>query len=298
MNQALAHSFYDPLPTGIFQFKLDWDPTVVFFLCMAYLYYKGLKEFRTKTPVKRWQIFCFYAGITSNVIALLPPVDPLSDRLFFAHMIQHMIIMMIGAPLIILGAPFYVISRGLGRIPRTYILLPMLKNKFLRILLAFLGAPLVSLAFYNLNLWFWHIPRFYNWALLNDLFHIVEHALFALSSILLWRNIIDPYPLRSKLHMGFRILYLAGTMAVSVGLAAFLSYHETVLYAYEGIPMPQWWSYRWTHLDDQRLGGLIMWVPGGFLMFLYMTITFFVWAKREQEKDRKEIAALKEQVSR
>jgi putative membrane protein len=297
MNQALAHSFYDPIPPGLFLFKMDWDPTVIFFLVMSYYYFKGLKAFKGKRPIENWQVACFVAGILCNFAALMPPIDPLADRLFFVHMIQHMMIMMIGTPLIILGAPFFVISRGLGRIPRSYIMLPILKNRVLRALFVFMGAPLVSLIFYNANLWFWHIPRFYNWALLNDVFHIVEHALFALSSILLWRNIIDPHPLRSKLHMGFRILFLAATMAFSVGLAAFLSYHESVLYAYEGIPMPEWWAYRWTHLDDQRLGGLIMWVPGGFIMFIYMTITFFVWAKREQTKDRKEIQALKEQVT-
>lgn len=293
MNQAFAHSFYDPLPPGIFQFKLDWDPTVLFFLFLAIYYYRGLKAFKGNVPVKSFQIACFYTGILVNMIALLPPVDPLSDRLFFVHMIQHMLLMMVGAPLITLGAPFFVVSRGLGRKSRTYVLLPLLKNRLLQRVYSFMGMPIVALALYNLNLWFWHIPRHYNWALLNDGFHIVEHALFAFFSVLLWRNIIDAYPLKSKLHMGFRILYLAATMALTVALAAFLTYQEKVLYAYEGIPMPEWWAYRWTHLDDQRLGGLIMWVPGGFLMFLYMTITFFVWANREQRKDRAELTELK-----
>ena len=69
-------------------------------------------------------------------------------------------------------------------------------------------------------------------------------------------------------------------------LAAGLSFSTQVWYAYEGIPMPHWWGDRWSHLDDQRLGGLIMWVPVGALLFLSMTICFFVWADREQRKDR------------
>jgi len=289
MQQALAHSFYEPIPPGIFQFKLDWDPTVLFFIALAIFYYRGIKSFR-RLPIKKWQIYCFYLGILSNLMALLPPIDPLSDRLFFMHMIQHMLMMMIGVPLMTLGAPFFVIMRGINPWTRTKVMLPMMKNRYLRKILDFWGHPLISLAFFNLNLWFWHIPRFYNWALLNDVFHVIEHALFAFSSMLLWRNIIDAHPLKSRLHMGVRILYLAATMSLTVGLAAYLTYQSDVIYAYEGIPMPEWWAYRWTHLDDQRLGGLIMWVPGGFLMFLYMTITFFVWANREQKKEDQQLS--------
>ena len=64
-----------------------------------------------------------------------------------------------------------------------------------------------------------------------------------------------------------------------------LTYADEIWYAYEGIPMPSWWADTWTHLDDQRLGGIIMWIPGGFFTFLSMTICFFVWVAREKEKD-------------
>lgn len=296
MSVALADGLYEPLPTGLFQFKMDWDPTVLFFIGLAILYYRGLRAFRNRVPVKNWQIFCFYSGTICNLIALLPPVDPLSDRLFFMHMIQHMLIMMIGVPLVTLGAPFFVIARGLDKWTRSNVMLPAVKSRPLRVVLNFWGHPLIALAFFNLNLWFWHIPRFYNWALLNDFFHLLEHALFAFSAMLLWRNIIDAYPLKSRLHMGLRILYLAATMALSVGLSAYLTYQTEVIYAYEGIPMPEWWSYRWSHLDDQRLGGLIMWVPGGTLMFIYMTITFFVWAHREKQNEQKEFLESQQKI--
>ena len=292
MIQAFAHSYYDPLPDSLFQFKMAWDPTALFFLLMGYLYFKGLKSFKSKISLQKWQVYCFYFGIVCNIAVLVPPVDTLADRLFSVHMIQHMTIMMIGVPLIIIGAPLFVISRGLGPMSRRYVLFPILRNTFLKSLLSFMSVPFVSVLFLSLNLWFWHIPRFYNWALLNDVFHGIEHALFALSSIFLWRNLIDTYPLRLNVPMKYRVLCLVGSMINTVVLAVFLTFQETTLYAHEGFPMPEWWSDGWTHLDDQRAGGLIMWVAGGVLEFGYMGIIFYVWQLREQKKDKEDLEAI------
>ncbi len=292
MQEALAHSLteslYEPLPEGIFQYKLDWDPTLLLFVLLSFLYYRGLKSFRKKKPIRAWQILCFYLGICVNIAALLPPIDPLSDRLFFMHMIQHLMIVILGVPLMMFGAPFFVVIRGVSPGFRRHVYFPLLRNSIVRRVHQFFSHHVVALAVFEGNLWFWHVPRFYNWALLNDWVHLIEHGTMALSAIYLWRNIIDPYPLKSPLHMGFRLLYLGAIMALDTVLSAALSFADTLWYAYEGIPMPAWWAERWTHLDDQRLGGLIMWVPGEFILFLAMTICFFVWVQREQKKERSE----------
>ena len=72
-------------------------------------------------------------------------------------------------------------------------------------------------------------------------------------------------------------------MAANIILSAILTFADEVLYAYEGIPLPSWWE-RWGHLQDQRVGGLIMWVPGGLVMLIAMTVVFFVWAHKEKRK--------------
>jgi putative membrane protein len=198
-----------------------------------------------------------------------------------------MLIVQLGTPLMLLGVPYYIVSRGLTPTFRRNVYFPIIKNRLLRAINKFLLHPLIALFLFECNFWFWHIPRFYNWALLNDFIHLLEHALMALTSFYLWRNIIDPYPLKCQLHMGFRLLFLAAMMALNTVLAAALTYANSVWYAYEGIPMPSWWAYRWDHLDDQRLGGLIMWIPGGLFMFLSMTICFFVWVHREKLAEEK-----------
>ncbi len=287
---SLSESLYEPLPPGLFQLKWDWDPTLIGFLILGYLYIKGLRAFKGKSPVRPWQLVCFACGLSVNIIALSPPIDPLSDRLFFVHMIQHMLIVNVGVPLMLFGVPFFVVMRGASPWVRRKILLPIMKSPFARGTHRVLLFPFVALLLFEGNYWLWHVPRFYNLALLHDGIHLVEHFLMAVTAMYLWRSIIDPYPLRSPLPMGFRLLFLGFIMTLDSILAAGLSYSSQVWYAYEGIPMPSWWGDRWSHLDDQRLGGLIMWVPGGILLFLSMTICFFVWADREQRKDRERMA--------
>ena len=284
--KALAHGLYEPLPEHIFEYKFDWDPTLIFFVTIMFLYIRGLKSFKKK-PVKTWQIVAFFTGVMINITALSPPIDPLSDRLFFMHMIQHMAIILLGSPLMIMGAPFYVIIRSLKPWTRRNIYFPLAKNLVVRNINKVLSHAVVALVLFNVNFWFWHMPKWYNLALFNDFFHLLEHAMMALTSIYLWRNIVDPHPLKSDLPMGLRILFLAAFMALNIILAAMLTYADEIWYAYQGIPMPSWWAENWTHLDDQRLGGIIMWVPGGFITFISMTICFFVWVARENEKERK-----------
>lgn len=290
--KAYAHGLYEPLPDNIFEYKFDWDPTLIFFFVVMILYIRGLRTFKKK-PVRTWQIWCFFVGVFANIAALSPPIDPLSDRLFFMHMIQHMTIILIGSPLMIAGAPFYVIVRSLSPGFRRRVYFPFIKNPVVQLFQNVLLNPFVALILFNLNFWFWHLPKWYNLALLNDFYHLLEHAMMAITSIYWWRHIIDPHPLKSRLHMGVRLLFLAAFMALNIILAAMLTFSDEIWYAYDGVPMPDWWSGKWTHLDDQRLGGVIMWVPGGFVTVIYMTVVFFIWTHREKVKERRLLEARK-----
>lgn len=284
MSVAYAHGLYDPLPEGVFQLKWDWDPTLIFFLVMGILYMRGLRAFKRKIPVAMWQRVLFFVGIFVLIAALLPPIDPLSDRLFFMHMIQHLMITSIGVPLVLFGVPFFVIIRGAPPWFRRQIYFPLLRMKVVRFAQSVMSYPVTALIVYEMMFWFWHVPFFYNLALLNDGFHLLEHAGFAFAAMYVWRNIIDPYPMRSRVPMPARLLFLAIMEAFNIILSSFLAFSTTVWYAYEGIPQPSWWT--WGHLEDQKLGGLIMWVPGGIIHVLAMTIVFFVWVGREQRKDQ------------
>jgi cytochrome c oxidase assembly factor CtaG len=203
-------------------------------------------------------------------------------------MIQHIMITNIGVPLMMFGVPFVICSRGLTPGVRKYLFLPVVKSSILRRLLHFFSQPLVALFLFQFAYWFWHVPYYYNLALLNDGWHLLEHACFAVASLLFWRNIIDPYPMRSPLRVPVRLLYIAALMASNIILSAFLTFSDDVWYAYEGRPLPEWWQ-PWNHLDDQRLGGLIMWVPGEFIDFIVMTGLFFTWVHREERRKSEQV---------
>lgn len=288
---AFAHNLYDTLPQDTFTLKWAWDPSLLFFVLLGWLYYRGLRAFRGKLPVKAWQIFFFYVGLLIVIAAMLPPIDPLSDQLFFMHMVQHLMITNIGVPLLMLGVPFFICVRGISPSVRRNIYFPLVRSRPLRFVFKILSLPLVSLALFQASYWFWHVPYFYNLALLNDAWHLLEHACFAWTSILLWRNIIDPAPMKSPLKMPVRILYIMALMASNVILSAFLTFSDDVWYAYEGRPLPTWWAPRWNHLDDQQLGGLIMWVPGEFIDFFIMSVVFVVWSSKERKKELERVLA-------
>lgn len=290
-SQAYAHSttpFYslEVNAENPWRFSLvSWDPTLIFFILLSILYGYALHRHR-HMPVTSWQIFCFYIGIIINIVCLAPWMDNLADQLFFVHMIQHLGIILLGIPLMICGAPFLVLIRFLHPYLRRYIYFPIIRNIGIQKVHQVLSIPIVSLILFNFNFWFWHQPRWYNLALFHDLFHLIEHATMAWTAIYLWRHIIDPSPLRSNLPMGIRVLFLASFMAINIILAAMLTYADTTWYAYEYVPMPEWWAENWDRLDDQRLGGLIMWVPGGIITFCAMSLCFYAWVQREHEQQR------------
>lgn len=288
MATAYAHGLYAPTPAGFFQLKWAFDPTLIFFLFLLLLYVRGLRSFKGRMPVMRWQKMLFFTGIAVLTLAYSPPIDPLSDQLFFVHMIQHMMITLVGVPLVIFGSPFFVAVRGLDPWTRRNIYLPLLKNRPFQAVLGFIQSPLPAFVIFEVVFWLWHVPKYYNMALLNDAIHLVEHACMAFAAMNLWRLVIDPRPMRSPIALPFRLLLLGLLMAFDIALSAALTYADTVWYAYEGLPLPDWWQ--WDHVQDQRLGGLIMWVVGGTIWFLAMTAVFFVWAHKEQKRDREEQA--------
>jgi cytochrome c oxidase assembly factor CtaG len=281
MNVAYAHGVSSTDPHGVFTLKWPWDPTLLFFLALAFFYVYGLRSYPGKVPVSRWQRVLFFVGIVVLCLAYLPPIDTVSDQLFCVHMIQHLLITAVGVPLIIFGAPFFVILRGLPARVRNKAVVPLLQNRRLNWLLRQARRPLMAVALYEGTFWFWHVPKFYNMALSNDAIHLVEHACMAFAAINLWQIFIDPFPLRSSIKMPLRILLLGSITTLDMVLSAALTYSDRVWYEYELLPLPSWWS--WDRLQDQRLGGLVMWVPGGMVWIFATIAIFFVWALREQD---------------
>lgn len=211
------------------------------------------------------------SGVLVLFVSLSGPIHDLSDNyLFSAHMVQHMLITLIVPPLFLLGTPDWLMA---------WLLRPRIVERTAK----FLTMPLVAYAVYNLVFVGWHFPVFYNWALVDHNVHIVQHLMFIAAAMVMWWPIASPLPDLYRLSRPGQLLYIfAFGIPMSV-VSAFITFSETVLYTwYEAAP--RLWDL--SALDDQRLGGVIMWVPGMLVFWTAMTFVFFRWARSEERKER------------
>jgi putative membrane protein len=213
----------------------------------------------------------FSAALLAVLLALNGPLHDLSESyLFSAHMVQHLLLTLVAAPLALAGMPGWLVDRGLA---------PLWARPPLRRILRPLMRPLPQLAVYTVALVIWHLPGPYNRALAAHGWHIVEHAALGLTALLAWWPILSPSALLPSLPYGAQVLYLFVFGMPMTIVAAMITGAETILYpAYAAAPR----LFALDALADQRLGGVIMWVPAGVIPLVAFTVVFFRWAAEEE----------------
>lgn len=254
-------------------------------LFTTYLYSQGVIRLWRRAGFGRgiplWQAAAFLAGMLALVLALVSPIDALGAALFSGHMIQHLILMLIAAPLIVLGAPAAGILWGLPE-PLRVRAGKLLNNRQLRTSGAILTLPLVAWVLHTIAVWLWHIPGPYEAALRNEWLHIAEHACFLGTALLFWWAIIVPQRQRRTNH-AVAVLALF-TMALQGGaLGALILVTRTPWYSAHG-DAPAAWGL--TRLEDQQLAGLIMWVPGGLVYLFAALATIAAWLSASDRNAR------------
>jgi cytochrome c oxidase assembly factor CtaG len=210
--------------------------------------------------VSRWRTACHWLGVTALFIALVSPVDALGELLFSGHMVQHILLTMVAAPLLVLGDGSLVMLRALP-VPWRRRVGRALMHRSIRYPWMLLSAPLTAWILHTAALIVWHIPGPYELAVRNDAVHALEHASFFLTALVFWWVVAAPRP-RARLGFGSAIFYLftaataAGVMGAAIALSSrpWYTVHDRWVAAF-GM----------TTLDDQQLAGLIMWVPAGLI---------------------------------
>ena len=200
-------------------------------------------------------------------------------------MVQHMLLVAVAAPLIMLGAPVRPLMRGIPRALRRSVVRPSARNATARALLHLLRHPLVAGGLYVAGLYLWHVPAFYDAALADEAVHVIEHLWFIASALLFWSCVIDPEPFRATLAYPSRIVFLllAGAAQNTI-LGGLLAFSTRLLYrSYEGRPE----RYGFDAVTDQRVGGAIMWVPGDLIFLLAASVSFFLWLSQEERDQRR-----------
>ncbi len=289
MNIAQAHGGADPsahsesFPIESLWWEWSFDPVFLIPLLLAMLYFRGYVNYRRRggRVFPSWRPPLFALGVLVLAAALLSPIDKLADHSFIWHMAQHDLMTLIGVPLLLLGAPFIPVVRGIPAGLRRAVFIPLAKNPLVRAAAWKLTQPLVAVLLFELTLLFWHFPPLYDRALFNEGVHYAMHFSFIFTAILFWWNLINPHPFPSRLHILLRMLMLFASSVVNTALSSIITFAPATLYGYE--LLPGFWGL--TMNEDQVIGGALMWTMGAMLRLGAMSILFFVYVRQENIKN-------------
>ena len=264
----------------------SWDPLAILVILLgSILYARGLKSLKNRRYHSSWRPWLFYGGIASLFAALVSPLDPLAEELLLAHMVQHLLLLLVAPPLILLGAPMIPVLRGIPLGLRRRLVGPFLRSAQVRWLLATISQPLVAWGILISTAVLWHVPFAYVAALENPILHTLEHLSFSIGAHLFWWNVIDPLPLRPKLSYLIRVPYIFTATLPNFVLAAFLTYSDQVWYKPYLQSAP---SFGLTAQEDQQLAGVIMWIPGSFILGTALVLALIYAVRSEQKRQEAE----------
>jgi putative membrane protein len=230
-------------------------------LLTAAIYLRGWLALRKTRPAQfnLNRLLSFLAGLACLWISIGSPLDAFADVLLSAHMIEHLILMSLVPPLVLLGLPVVPLLRGLPRVVRVHIAGPLLRFRPLRDLFHQLVRPRFAWLALNFTFLAWHVPAAYDFALEHEGWHDFEHICFLGSSLLFWWCLIRPWPAPRRAHNWSILLYLISADVVNSVLSAFLAFCGRPMYPYYSAhPDPLGIE----PLPDQVLGAVIMWVFG------------------------------------
>jgi len=240
--------------------------TVIGIAALGALYIWGSVRLRQQ-PTTSQKIF-FAAGLLVMFASLNGPIHDLSDDyLFSAHMVQHLLLTLAVPPLLLAGTP-------------GWLLRPVLSRKYVAPIVRRLTRAPMAFVIFNLTIAVWHLPPFYNAAMAHHSLHIVEHLTFMAAAVLMWWPLLSQLPEFPRLAYPGQMLY-SFLMSIPMSIVAvYIAMADHVLYpAYSAAPriLPL------TPLEDQLLGALIMWIPGGLIFMIIMTVVFFKWNARGED---------------
>jgi putative membrane protein len=253
--------------------------TVIGIIGLAALYEYGARRAERSEPAsgqpsaapRPAQRVCYYAGLATMFLSLNGWLHDLSDTyLFSAHMVQHLMLALVVAPLMIMGTTGAMLRplvalRGVGPVAR------------------WITSPTRCFAIFNVVVAGWHLPPMYNYALAHHPVHIVQHLMFLAASVLMWWPVLSPLPELPRLSYPGQMLYLFLMSIPMAIVSVYIAYSDSLLYP-SYAAAPRVWGI--TPMNDQLIGGLIMWIPGGLFFYAIISIVFFRWQQRDGVETR------------
>ena len=266
---TLAHGVPPPPPSQAF--TEGWDVLILLagiIVVAAYLVAAGAAP----RPVPRGRQAAFGSGVGVVVFAIGSPLDAYAGALLSAHMVQHLLLTLVAAPLILLGRPVSLARQsdaGRRALPR------VLRSRPVHVLI----HPVVAWSVYAAVLWGTHFTPVYQAALESDLWHALEHAAYLGAALLFWFPVIGSEPSPRRLPYPARLLYLflAGPMGAFLGLA--INQASAPLYRHYATLERAWGP---PPLADQQAAGLVMWTAGGLGMLVALLLVAAAWARSDR----------------
>ncbi|MFO1061774.1 MAG: cytochrome c oxidase assembly protein [Dongiaceae bacterium] len=260
-----------------------WNDELWVPLCLAVaaaLYALGRWRMPARSGLRpQTEAAAFVLGMLTLVLALESPIDTIAEQLFSVHMVQHLLLMLVAAPLFVWSRPVTTVLWTLPRTARRAVGRWWATGTTGR-LVAWLAAPLSVWSWFCGLFVFWHLPVPYAWALTREPVHVLEHLCFFVSAFAFWAVVIEPSG-RRRLDYGATMLFVA-TAAILSGLpGALMVLTGRPFYAIHAAGAARWGL---TALEDQQLAGLIMWIPAGFAYLLAVLVLLALWLR---EADRR-----------
>jgi putative membrane protein len=250
---------------------LKWSvhpSTVIGLLVLAAIYIIRAAQAGPDESLSGARKLSFFASLFVIFASLNGPIHDLSDNyLFSGHMVQHLLLTMLMPPLMLYGVAGWMLR-------------PLLRNRVIRAIATRVTRPMACFIIFNVVIAAWHIPALYNAAMENHDVHILEHLMFMAAAVLMWWPLTSQLPELPRLPYPGQMLYcFLMTLPMSV-IAIYIVMADSILYPfYSSAPRIM----KLSPMEDQLLGGLIMWVPGGILFMIIMTVVFFKWASRGED---------------
>jgi putative membrane protein len=258
----------------------SFDVPLVLVIDAAILYWLGNRHTVTaprREAEQRWRSVCFYTGLVVLAIALSSPIDGLSEELFWAHMVQHVLLLVVAPPLIVVARPWVRLWRFLPLGTRRSVGRSLALGKRwapARSVSRTLGRPLPSFLLFSVVLLAWHLPVMFDATLRSIALHALEHTLFFGTALMFWKQVIDSPPLHAPLASAQRVGYVVGAMVLTWGLAVVLALAPHPLYAHYAHEASRPGGI--SAMADQQIAAGIMWVPGS----ITFVIVIFVYVHR------------------
>jgi putative membrane protein len=277
---VLAHPGQPPAPHDLWS-AWNLHPVLLAGLLLAGWAYRHGRTGGPRRPVDTWRARCFTLALVALGLALLSPLDALSNALASAHMVQHLLLLLVAAPLLALSAPSSAILRGSPLAVRRASGRWRRRLRLTHGNLAVLRHPAAVWLLQVGVLWFWHAAAPYDAALDNQFLHLLEHASFLVTAVLFWHVVIGVRG-AARVSGGLGVLLVFAMAMQSVFLSVLLTFARTPWYSGYATTTASWGL---DPLTDQQVAGVIMWIPAGGIYLVAALVLLVTWIRATERED-------------